>query len=132
MKQQSPEGAKRHLPSRAVPILFVAESVFLFYMSLQPGYAVPSFHIPFFRPGDMEHFLAYLVYGFLGYKTFSLKCSPQESLMISLVVCGLFGGFTEGIQAYVPTRFAYPLDWLVDVMGSFAGIFISTRIKRLS
>jgi VanZ family protein len=114
-----------------VPVLFIAESVFLFCMSFQPGYAVPSFHIPFFRPGDLEHFLTYLVYGFLGYKTFSLKYSPRKSLMISLVVCGLFGGFTEAMQAFVPSRFADPLDWLVDVTGSFVGIFISTRIKRL-
>ncbi|HJW96814.1 MAG TPA: VanZ family protein [archaeon] len=116
---------------RAVPFLFVAESAFLFYMALQPSSAVPTFGFPFFRNGDLEHFLAYLVYGILGYKTFSMKCSPKKSLTLSLSFCMLFAGFTEGIQAFVPTRVADPADWIVDSIGSGAGIYaLRTDLPR--
>lgn len=110
------------------PVLFAAESAFLLYMALQPGYAIPSFHFPFFRGGDLEHFLAYLVYGFLGYRTFSLKFIPRQSLLISLAFCAMFGALTEGLQAFVPTRFADPMDWLVDAIGSSAGALSSRKL----
>jgi VanZ family protein len=110
-----------------VPALFVAESIFLIYMALQPGYAVPTFHFPFFRGGDFEHFLAYLVYGILGYATFSPRLGQARGLALSLVFCGLFAGLTEGMQAFVPTRFADPTDWVVDVLGSSAGILAWRR-----
>ena len=101
-------------------------------MAFRPGYAVPTLHIPFFRGGDLEHFLAYMVYGFLGYRTFFLKYSKKESLLISLAFCSLFGAFTEGMQAFVPTRFADPADWLVDVMGSSAGIAMAAKTRLFS
>jgi len=114
-----------------LPALFVAESAFLIYMAFQPGYAVPTFHFPFLRGGDLEHFLAYLVYGFLGFRTFSLRFGSRKSLLASLLFCSLFGGLTEGIQAFVPTRFADPADWLLDAIGSCAGIAISSKTRLL-
>jgi len=114
--------------------MFAAESIFLIYMALQPGYAVPTFHFPFFRGGDMEHFLAYLVYGILGYGTLSPRLGQGAGLAASLAFCGLFAGLTEGMQAFVPTRFADPVDWAVDVLGSSAGILASRKdvvIRRL-
>ena len=108
---------------KAVPLLFVAEGAFLLYMAFQPSSAVPSLGFPFLRNGDLEHFLAYLLFGILGYRTFSTRFSPKDSLLISLAFCSLYAGFTEGIQMYVPTRVADPLDWVVDSIGSVAGIY---------
>jgi VanZ family protein len=111
----------------AVVLLFVAESMFLVYMAFQPGYAVPSFHIPFLRGGDMEHLLAYLVYGFLALGAFARRFMGRELILLAIGWCCLFAGLTEGIQAFVPSRFADPADWVVDVLGSSAGILVSRK-----
>jgi VanZ family protein len=106
-------------------VLFAAESLFLVYMALQPGYAVPTFHMPFLRGGDLEHFLAYLIYGFLAFRTFGQRLAGRRLALAALGWCMLFAGFTEGLQAFVPTRFADPADWVVDVMGSGVGILLT-------
>ena len=115
----------------AVPLLFAAETLFLFYMALQPGYAVPSLGMPFLRGGDFEHFLAYLAYGLLAYGTFSLKIRDRKrALIFSLAWCAFYGGITEGMQAFVPTRVADPLDWMADVLGAGAGIVLAGFHKK--
>ena len=113
----------KHMLLRIMPILFVAEAAFLLYMAFQPSTSVPTLGFPFFRNGDLEHFLAYLVFGILGYMTFSLKYGPRDSLLVSLALCSLYAGLTEGVQMYVPTRVADPLDWVVDSIGSIVGIY---------
>ncbi len=112
---------------RIYVLLFAAESIFLVYMALQPGYAVPTLHIPFLRPGDLEHFLAYLVYGLLAYGTFGQRLGGRKLVIMTLGWCMIFAGFTEWLQVLVPTRFADPADWLVDAMGSVTGIVIARR-----
>ena len=130
-KSKKPPGSsRRHFLSKTIPLLFAAESIFLIYMAFQPGYAIPAFHFPFLRGGDGEHFLAYLAYGFLAYGAFSLKIRDRKALLLSLVWAGFFAGVTEGIQAFVPTRFADPADWVVDVIGAGAGVCISRRGVR--
>lgn len=130
--ERKTEGVKRHLlsKSRLVPVLFAAETMFLFYMALQPGYAIPAVRIPFLRGGDLEHFIAYLVYGFLAFRTFSMRFQKRESILVSVAWTMLFAGLTEGMQGFVPTRFADPADWLVDVMGSLVGIYAYTKISH--
>lgn len=131
MASQKRDLKRYFLPKYLFPALFAAESIFLFYMAFQPGYAIPSFHFPFLREGDLEHFLAYLAYGFLAYGAFSLKIRDRKrALLLSLVWAGFFAGLTEGIQAFVPTRFADPADWVVDVIGAGAGVCISRRGVR--
>ena len=114
-------------------VLFTAETAFLLYMAVQPSTSVPGFHLPFFRGGDFEHFLAYLVYGILGYKTFSLRFGPEKGFQAALLVCCLFGGITEGIQMFVPTRTADLVDWLVDALGAGTGVLaLKLRIQELA
>lgn len=134
MASEKSGNAKRHLLSKVVPALFACESVFLFYMALQPGYAVPSLGMPLLRAGDFEHFLAYLAYGLLAYGTFSLKIREKKrAILLSLAWCALYGGITEGMQAFVPSRLADPLDWVADALGSGAGVLVakwSRKIKK--
>jgi len=127
--KKAKEGAKRRLPSKVVPALFAAESLFLFCIALQPGYAIPAVRIPFLREGDIEHLLAYLAYGFLAFRAFSMRFQKRQNILVSVAWTMLFAGLTEGLQAFVPTRFADPADWFVDVMGSLVGIYASAKIR---
>jgi len=126
------ENARWRFLSKVVPALFACESVFLFYMALQPRYAVPSIGMPFLRGGDLEHFLAYLAYGILACGTFSLKIRDRKkAALATLAWCALYGGIIEGMQAFVPSRLADPLDWVADVLGSGAGVLVAKRFLLL-
>ncbi len=100
--------------SYVFPILFAAESAFLIYMAFQPGNAVPTFHFPFLRGGDFEHFLTYLVYGFLGYRTFSLRFKPRNALLISLLL--LFKAF-DSMTLAILTMLNVPFALVGGVFG---------------
>ena len=94
----------------------------------------------FLRLGDLEHFLAYAVYGFLWQRVFlnrhiATKGSRGPALIfgifLPLAIGSLVGAFCETMQFFVPTRVADPMDWAVDTLGSFCGAAAASKLRNL-
>lgn len=118
--------------------LAIAETIVLLWFSFIPSISfVPSGG--FLRLGDLEHFVAYSVYGFLwsgGFAVFN-KIRKKEknrilfSLVLPLAIGSLVGALCETIQFFVPTRTADMFDWSADTLGSFFGAAIASKFKNL-
>jgi glycopeptide antibiotics resistance protein len=82
------------------------------------------------RLGDLEHFIAYAVYGFLVNRTHScLAPDSKRKILIAAVAGSLVGGLCETIQFFLPYRTADITDWFIDTTGSFAGAALSLSFK---
>ena len=107
--------------------LLFLESAFLIYFSFLPSYDIPTIHIPFLRPGDFEHFIAYLIYGILLFGTLKFNGLNKYEFLTAMIIVSFFAGLTEVIQFFVPTRFLDPIDWLIDIFGSSTGIYVFNK-----
>ena len=115
--------------------LLIAESLGLIYMSFLPAVSV----VPagFLRPGDLEHFAAYAIYGSLLVGVLGQKFKGNVLIMMCLAVGFFVGCLTEIIQFFVTYREADIIDCFVDGLGVLVGSvimrgFISKmRIKNL-
>jgi VanZ family protein len=119
-------------------MLAITESVALVWFSVLPSIeVVPAAGL--LRPGDLEHFAAYSVYGFLwagvfGYTARSSK--GRNRMMIAgfifpFAIASAMGAFCEALQLFVPTRTADVLDWLIDSLGATFGIAVASKMKSL-
>jgi VanZ family protein len=80
-----------------------------------------------FQYGDkLLHFLEYLLFGFLAWKTFL----PQQKKGIAfvLLVSIAYAGSDELHQLFVPTRAASFLDWGTDSLGIMGGLLFGYRL----
>ncbi len=113
-------------------LLFIAESIFLIYYSVIPATGTP-FERPVFLFQDIIiHFFAYLVYGILAERVINLGGFKgiKNSILTALIIGSVFGAFTEILQAFTPTRIASLTDWVVDILGSGIGGYLSAKKLR--
>jgi hypothetical protein len=118
--------------------LAVAETIALIWFSSIPSAEfVPTGVL--LRPGDLEHFIAYSVYGFLWSRVFvnfnEIRGKRENRILFGLILPLLIGSVAgaacETIQLFVPTRVADMLDWAIDAFGSFFGAAIASKFKNL-
>jgi len=112
--------------------LLVLETAALFWFSLTPP--IVMIKTGLFRTGDIEHFIAYSVYGFLWLKSLYIwkgkKFEGKKRLILFSVLMGsAIGGLLEVMQYFVPYRTADMLDWAVDAIGSLAGALPASKFK---
>jgi VanZ family protein len=110
--------------------LAILETGFLIYFSFLPSVSIarPAF---IFRLGDIEHFVAYFVYGFLLNRVFRYYVnSIRKVIILSFVIGVLVGGLNETIQFFVPFREADVTDVIVDGSGSFFGSYVGSKIRK--
>jgi VanZ family protein len=98
----------------------------IFWLSGRPFPEGP----PIFRfsYGDqLWHFLEYLLFGFLAWKTFL----PQDKggLALVLLISLGYAGSDDLHQLFVPTRSASLLDWGVDSLGAIGGLLLGRHLK---
>ncbi|MBN2042196.1 MAG: VanZ family protein [Candidatus Aenigmarchaeota archaeon] len=106
--------------------LALAETLFLLWFSFLPS--VPTVRTDFLRGGDIEHFIAYLVYGLLWGRVFSHIGAGRRKVMIMPILIGFFVGTAcESIQLFVPARMADIIDIAVDTAGAAFGAWISFK-----
>lgn len=114
--------------------LVVIESLALIYFSLQTYQVFPEFRLPFTRPGDLLHFIAYFFYGFFLSKAFGFLNGNKKLVFISAFIFGsLFGGLNETIQYFVLGRFSDPIDFLINASGvgfSLLLILVQQKLHR--
>lgn len=104
-----------------------AETFVLLYFSFLPS-IVTTEPIFWFRPGDMEHLIAYLIYGLLLSGVFSRFSKSKWVTILDAVLIGCaVGVICETIQMFVPTRVADTTDATIDGIGVLIGSFLKTK-----
>lgn len=106
--------------------LALAESALLILLSFLPASTVPVSGAGATR-GELEHFLAYTLYGFLAGGALTLR---KNALLWALVAGAGMGLLTEAIQLFVPTRFFDLNDLALDILGAAEGGILSTLLIR--
>ena len=107
-------------------ILFLAETVLLIWFSFLPS--VPTVRTELLRGGDLEHFIAYMVYAFLFSRLMIIAQKGRRKIILLPILVGLFmGTLCETIQFFVPARVMDIIDVLVDTAGGVAGSLISLK-----
>jgi len=114
-------------------LLVITETIALLWLSFFP--AVPAVRTGIFRLGDLEHLIAYAVYGFLlnrilSYNNKARKRQLLFAVILPFAIGSLVGGVCETIQLFVPTRVADVLDWGIDAFGSLAGATLTSKFKN--
>ena len=84
------------------------------------------------RLGDLEHLIAYAVYGFLLQRFFVYFFSKRKSLILSVMVGSFVGGSSEIIQYMLPYRIGDVIDWIIDSIGCSLGSLTSSKFKPYS
>jgi VanZ family protein len=107
-------------------VLASVETAGLLFFALLPS--VVTVETGFLRPGDLEHLLAYTVYGFLLSGVFYRLPGPGKAWSRTLVAGCFVGIVFEFIQLFVPTRTADPVDAIVNCTGVFTGLVISRYV----
>lgn len=110
--------------------LAIAETLLLLWFSFLPG--VDLIVTGFLRVGDLEHFLAYGIYGFLLGNLFRYFTNNKKAILFSFLVGSAVGGISEGIQLFLPYRAGDAIDLAVDSVGSFFGGYASSKFKPFS
>jgi VanZ family protein len=111
-----------------ITFLIVAESIILVYFSLLPSGSVPTFRTGFLRPGDIEHFTSFFIYGALWIVFLKTTGMKKKNIIIVLIIGSLFGLSNEIIQGFVPTRMFDLVDWFVDTLGTGGGGGVVAKI----
>jgi VanZ family protein len=110
--------------------LVVAETFVIFWFSFLPG--VDFVETGVFRLGDLEHFIAYGVYGFLLSRVLRYFVKGWKVVLVSIVIGSAVGGLSEGVQFLLPYRVGDAIDWGVDALGSFVGAMAGVKFKPSS
>ena len=84
---------------------------------------------PVLRMGDIEHFIAYVLYALIAARIARYYTHGWKVFVIPFVACALFGGLCEFIQVFVPQRTGDYMDFFVDVAGSGIGSAVGFKFK---
>lgn len=82
--------------------------------SLQSG-DLPS------APGWIGHLGIYTILGALVYAPMSRDMSVRRRMVVTILICSLYGVTDEFHQSFVPTRVPDVFDWIVDTVGATLG-----------
>ena len=110
--------------SRRFFILALLWSLFLIFLSIQPGDEVSVF-LPFDILSSMAHATVYLVLAILLALAFRFKRYGFLKLSAGSFCLSVFWGLVnEVVQIWVPTRSADLMDVLSDAIGALLGLMI--------
>lgn len=108
------------------PVLYAA---FIFLLSSLPGKKVL---FPFSSADKVLHLVEYAILGYLVARAFGYNLYEKKVLLIrAFSVCFLFGLSDEFHQWFVPYRVLSGMDMLADVIGSFLGIGIYIKQRKI-
>ena len=108
-------------------LLAIAETSVLLWFSFAPS--VDFVRTGFMRLGDLEHLIAYAVYGFLLAKVLGYFARGWKVVLFSLILGTFVGGFSEAVQHFLPYRVGDVADFFIDSAGTAAGALISSKFK---
>ncbi|MCX6558580.1 MAG: VanZ family protein [Candidatus Aminicenantes bacterium] len=102
---------------------------FLIYLGIFALSSLPASALPTSVPDIIPHLFEYALLAFFFIQVFSDPDQPRAwaTGLAALLVLALLD---ELHQAFVPGRFCSLKDWLVDVLGSLAGIAACLVLRR--
>ena len=87
---------------------------------------------PFSSADKVLHLVEYAILGYLVARAFGYNLYEKKVLLIrAFSVCFLFGLSDEFHQWFVPYRVLSGMDMLADVIGSFLGIGIYIKQRKI-
>jgi VanZ family protein len=101
----------------------------VYWLILLAATSLPSQSVPSLGLGDkLNHLGAYLVLNILLNLSFSIQQKSEylkkNSLLISFIVCIVYGAVDELHQMLIPGRSCEFMDWIADSGGSLLGSLI--------
>jgi len=69
----------------------------------------------------MIHFVEYAIFAILVFRSISNispKLNAGHTIVLSLILVGMFAFVDEYYQSYIPGRHSDPFDWLFDFLGA--------------
>jgi VanZ family protein len=109
---------------KASRVLTVAVTLAILVLSLVPQSSKPDpRHLD-----KLEHVTAYAALGFLAYVATGRRGAAV--VLVSVVVCSLYGGLIEIIQPYFG-RDKELADWIADIGGALAGTLLGLLARSL-
>ena len=106
------------------PALAFLYTALLLLFSTVPVETVPGTGATLPRMGDLDHFLSYLLYGFL--LSLSLSKKRYHPLIIGIFI----GILTEFMQIFIPSRTFDPLDMVSNILGVAVGIVLVITLRK--
>ena len=108
------------------PFLYAA---LIFFLSSVPGRKYPY---PFLSVDKLAHVVEYAILGYLVARAFGYGLHERKILFVrSVTVCVLYGISDELHQWFVPNRVVSVIDILADIFGSFLGIGIYIKQRKM-
>lgn len=105
---------------------------FLFIMTSIPVEKLPKF---FSTQDKLEHFIAYMILGILLKMSFTFQLrytfAKTYSLLLSLIVIYFYAFLDEIHQLFIPGRYCDFYDWIFDIIGGTAGVFLIYYLLRM-
>lgn len=109
-----------------LPFLYAA---LIFFLSSVPGRKYPY---PFLSVDKLAHVVEYAILGYLVARAFGYGLHERKILFVrSFTVCVLYGISDEFHQWFVPDRVVSVIDILADSIGSFLGIGIYIKQRKV-
>lgn len=121
------------LPRRATLVfwgLAVAWAGVIFWLSSQPGSALPGRF-----PPEVGHFGAYFILAALLYGALHADGRHGRAIVIAIAVASVYGVSDEFHQSFVPMRTPDVADWVMDTFGAGCGAgvahaFNAVRLRK--
>lgn len=120
-------GLRFRLSRAQAVVLAVCYCAIIFFISSRPK---PTEEL-FLPTGAIPHFIEYAGLGMLAWAVVWLgRPLPKRSrrFFAALAFCALYALSDEIHQSFVPFRSCEAADWVVDVVGSMAGILLMERL----
>ncbi len=114
-------GSMKRIKYRLFTVLY---GLVIIVINSTPGDKIPVIHIPNFD--KYAHFAIYFGFGFLMLMAVieHFKASGGIAILISFLIGAGFGALDEFHQYWVPRRIPSFFDFLADISGLTAGIFL--------
>ncbi|MEZ4653197.1 MAG: VanZ family protein [Candidatus Eisenbacteria bacterium] len=109
-----------------LPVLLL--ELLILFLSSRPGL---TGHLPWRHLDKVAHFSEYAALGGLIFRALRLSGGrPRDSVLATWGLIAVLAMADEGLQSRIPGRVSSLADWLADVCGAGAGIWISALVGR--
>jgi len=109
-------------------ILSILLTCIIFYISVAPMHTLGISAIE--SNALVEHFLMYLIYGVVLWKTFTYRTDIKTSILFAVLVAVYMGTVMEIFQIFIPYRAGDIWDFSANTLGTLTGMGV-IKIRRM-
>ena len=113
-------------------LLVAAWMLFIFVLSAQSSFPVSLSQSGYDVVSSFAHLGLYLILAVLVVEAAAASnIDRRRSLLLALLLCGLYGLFDEYHQSFVPGREMGLSDWLLDISAAFVVVVFYSLLYRI-